>query len=104
MDLLAVLGNLKSLLHYSSKASILQCSVFFIVQLSHPYMSTGKTTASTRWTFAGKEKIMQFNNGNKSGVEDIHMTFGPVFILPFLNPFLRTLRKSVVIPAENHKA
>ena len=50
-DLLAVQGTLKSLLqHYSSKASIVQCSAFFIVQLSHPYMITGKTIALTRWT------------------------------------------------------
>ena len=55
LDLLAVQGTLKSLLqHHSSKASILQCSAFFIVQLSHPYMTTGKTTALTRWTFVDK--------------------------------------------------
>ena len=55
MDLLAVKGTLKSLLqHHSSKASILLCSAFFIVQLSHPYMTTGKTIALTRWTFIGK--------------------------------------------------
>ena len=55
LDLLAVPGTLKSLLqHHSSKSSILQCSVFFIVQLSHPYMTTGKAIASTRWTFVGK--------------------------------------------------
>ena len=53
LDLLAVQGTLKSLL-YSSKASILQCSAFFIVQLSHPYMTTGKTIALTTWTFVGK--------------------------------------------------
>ena len=53
--LLAVQGILKSLLqHHTSKASILQCSAFFTVQLSHPYMTTGKTTALTRWTFVGK--------------------------------------------------
>ena len=52
LDLLAVQGTLKSLLqHHSSKASILQCSAFFIVQLSHPYMTPGKTIALTRWTF-----------------------------------------------------
>ena len=57
LDLLAVQGTLKSLLqHHSSKASILWCSAFFIVQLSHPYMSTGKTIALTRWTFFGKKK------------------------------------------------
>ena len=55
LDLLAVQGTLKSLLqHHSSKASILWCSAFFTVQLSHPYMTTGKTVASTRWTFVGK--------------------------------------------------
>jgi len=54
-DLLAVQGTLKTLLqHHSSKTSILQCSAFFIVQLSHPYMTTGKTIALTRWTFVGK--------------------------------------------------
>ena len=55
LDLLDVQGTLKSLLqHHSSKASILQHSAFFIVQLSHPYMITGKTIALTRWTFVGK--------------------------------------------------
>ena len=54
-DLLAVQGTLKSLLqHHSSKAPILRCSAFFMVQLSHPYMTTGKTTALTIWTFVGK--------------------------------------------------
>ena len=54
MDLLAVQGTLKSLLqHHSSKESLLQCSAFFIVQLSHPYMTTGKTIALIRWTFFG---------------------------------------------------
>ena len=55
LDLLAVQGTLKNLLqHHGSKASILQCSAFFIVQISHPYMTTGKTIALTRWTFVGK--------------------------------------------------
>ena len=55
LDLLATQGTLKSLLqHHSSKASILQRSAFFIVQLSHPYMTTGKTVALNRWTFVGK--------------------------------------------------
>ena len=55
LDLLVVQGTLKRLLqHHSSKASILQCSAFFIVQFSHPYMTTGKTIALTRWTFVGK--------------------------------------------------
>ena len=62
MDLLAVQGTLKSLLqHHSSKAAILQCSNFFIVQLSHPYMTTGKTIALTKWTFAGKVMSLFFN-------------------------------------------
>ena len=62
LDLLAVQGTLKSLLqHHSSKASILQCSAFFIVQLSHPYMTTGKTIALTRETFVGKVMSLLFN-------------------------------------------
>ena len=62
LDLLAVQGTLKSLLqHHSSKASILQCSAFFIVQLSHPYLNTGKTIALTRWTFVGKVMSLLFN-------------------------------------------
>ena len=62
LDLLAVKGTLKSLLqHHSSKASILRHSDFFIVQLSHPYMTTGKTIALTRWTFAGKVMSLLFN-------------------------------------------
>ena len=61
-DLLAVQRTLKSLLeHHSSKASILQCSAFFIVQLSHPYMTTGKTIALTRWIFVGKVISLLFN-------------------------------------------
>ena len=62
LDLLAVQGTLKRLLqHHSSKASILWHSAFFIVQFSHPYMTTGKTTALTRRTFAGKVKSLLFN-------------------------------------------
>ena len=62
LDLLAVQGTLKSLLqHHSSKASILQHSAFFMVQLSHPYMTTGKTIALTIWTFAGKVMSLLFN-------------------------------------------
>ena len=61
LDLLAVQGTLKSLLqHHSSKASILQCSAFFIVQLSHPHMTTRKTIALTRWTFVGKVMSLVF--------------------------------------------
>ena len=62
LDLLAIQGTLKSLLqHHSSKASILQCSAFVIVQLSHPYKTTGKTIALTRWTFVGKVISLLFN-------------------------------------------
>ena len=62
LDLLTVQGTLKSLLqHHSSKASILQCSAFFIVQLSHLYMTTGKTIALTRRTFVGKVMSLLFN-------------------------------------------
>ena len=62
LDLLAVQGTLKRLLqHHSSKASVLQCSAFFIVQLSHPYMTTGKIIALTRWTFVAKVMSLPFN-------------------------------------------
>ena len=62
LDLLAVQGTLKSLLqHHRSKASILWCSAFFIVQLSHPYVTTGKTIALTRWTFDDKVMSLLFN-------------------------------------------
>ena len=62
LDFLAVQGTLKSILqHHSSKASILRCSAFFTVQLSHPYMTTGKTIALTRWIFVGKVMSLLFN-------------------------------------------
>ena len=62
LDILAVQGTIKSLFqHHSSKASILQCSDFLTVQLSHPYMTTGKTRALTRWTFVGKVMSLLFN-------------------------------------------
>ena len=62
LDLLAIQGTLKNLLqHHSSKATILQCSAFFMVQLSHPYMTTGKTIALTRWTFFGTVMTLPFN-------------------------------------------
>ena len=66
LDLLAVQGTLKSLLqHHSSKASNLQFSAFFIVQLSHPYMTTGKTIALTRRTFVGKVMSLLFNRQSR---------------------------------------
>ena len=62
LDLLAVQGTLKSLLqHYSSKASVLRCLALLIVQLSHPYVTTGKTIPLTRWTFVGKVMSLLFN-------------------------------------------
>ena len=62
LDFLAVQGTLKSLLqHHSSKASVLRCSAFFMVQLSHPCMTTGKTIALTRWIFVGKVMSLLFN-------------------------------------------
>ena len=61
LDLLAVQGTLKSLQHHSSKASVLRRSAFFIVQLSHPYMTTGKTIALTRQTFVGNVMSLLFN-------------------------------------------
>ena len=66
LDLLAVQGTLKSLLqHHSSKASILQRSAFLIVQLPHPYMTTGKTIALTRWAFVGKVMSLLFNMSSR---------------------------------------
>ena len=62
LDLLAVQGTQKSLLqHHNSKASVLRCSAFFMIQLSHPYMTTGKTIALTIWTFVGKVISLLFN-------------------------------------------
>ena len=73
LGLLAVQGTLKSLLqHHSSKASILRCSAFFIVHLSHPYMTTGKTIALTRWTFVDKVMSLLFNTLSR-----LVMTFLP---------------------------
>ena len=67
LDLLSVQGTLKSILqHHSSKASILRSSAFFVVQLLHPYMTTGKTRALTRWTFVGKVMSLLFNMLSRS--------------------------------------
>ena len=76
LDLLAVQGTLESLLqHHSSKASILQCSAFFIVQFSHPYMTTGKTIALTRWTFVGKVMSLLFNMLSMLGIAFLPSVF-----------------------------
>ena len=72
LDLLAVQGTLKSLLqHYSSKASILRRSAFFTVQLSHPYMTTGKTIALTRHTFVGKVMFLVLNGWSKLSFQGV---------------------------------
>ena len=73
LDFLAVQGTLKSLLqHHSSKASILPCSAFFTVQLSHPYMTTGKPITLTRWTFVGKVMSLLFNMLLRSAINKDH--------------------------------
>ena len=84
LDLLAIQGTLNSLQHHSSKASILRCSNFFMVQLSHPYMTTGKTTALTRWTFVGKVMSVLFNMLSR-----LVITFLPrskCLLIPWLQP------------------
>ena len=74
LDLLAVHRTLRSLLqHHSSKASILRCSAFFTVQLSHPYMTTGKTIALTRWTFVGTVISLLFNMLSRLVITFLHM-------------------------------
>ena len=76
LDLLAAQGTLKSLLqHHSSKASILPRSAFFIVQLSHPYMTNGKTIALTRWTFVGKLISLLFNMLSRFSKEQASFNF-----------------------------
>ena len=75
LDFLAVQVTLNTLLHHSSKASIFQCSAFFIVQLPHPYMTTGKTIALTRWTFVGKVMSLLFNmlSGLHTGKQSVFL-------------------------------
>ena len=80
LDLLAVQGTLKSLLqHHSSKASILQCSAFFMVQLSWPYMATGKTIALTMWTFVGKVMSLLMNMLYRSVIAFLPRSKGLLF-------------------------
>ena len=96
MDLLAVQGILKSLLqHHSSKASILRCSAFFIVQLSHPYMTTGKTIALTRWTFVGKVMSRFFNMLSRSRSKHLLISWLQSPSAVILEP---TKIKSVTVP------
>ena len=85
LDLLAVQGTLKSLLqHHSSRASIFQCSAFFRVQLSHPYMTTGKTMALTRQTFVGKVMSLLFNM--LSGLVIIFLPRSKRLLISWLQP------------------
>ena len=97
MDLLAVQGTLKILLHlHSSKASFLQHSAFFTVQLSHPYMTTGKIIALTRWTFVGKVMSLLFNMlsrlvitflpRSKQGASDLFKSRASQVVLVVKNP------------------
>ena len=110
-DLLAVQETLKSLLqHHSSKASILQCSAFFILQLSHPYITTEKTITLTRWTFVGKVMSLLFNMPSR-----LIITFLPrskCFIISWLKspsarilepPKIKSLTVSIVSPPIWHE-
>ena len=101
LDLLAVQGTLKNLLqHHSSKASILQCSAFFTVQFSHPYMTTGKTIALTRRTFVGKVMFLLFNMLSRLVITFLPrskrlliscLQSGPYNICPLLSPSLHEM-------------
>ena len=111
LDLLIVQGTLKSLLqHHSSKASILQHSAFFTVQLSHPYITTGKTIALTRWTFVGKLMSLLFNM-----LSSLVITFLPrskCLLISWLQslsavilepPKIKSLTVSIVFPSICHE-
>ena len=111
LDLLAVQGTLKSLLqHHSSKSSILQCSAFFIVQLSHPYMTTGKSISLTRWTFAGKVMSLLFNILSRLVIAFlprskrllISWLQSPPAVI-FEHPKLKSLTVSIVSPSICHE-
>ena len=92
LDLLAVQGTLKSLQHHSSKASILWCSPFFIVQLSHPYMTTGKTIALTRRTFVGKVMSLLFYMLSRlvNNILKIYFSYNHSDLMYCNHPFLYT--------------
>ena len=98
LDLLAVQGTLKSLLqHHSSKASILQRSAFFTVQLAHPHMTTGKTIASTRWTFVGKIMPLLFNMLSRLVITryQLIISFDLCKLSIYLYPCLILIKRSV---------
>ena len=96
LDLLAVQGTLKSLLqHHSSKASILWHSAFFIVQLSHPYMTTEKTIALTRWTFVGKIMSLLFNMLSRLVIAFLPRSIQPLsFVRLFMTPWTAACQAS----------
>ena len=111
LDLLEVQGTLKSLLqHHSSKASILQCSAFFIVQISHPYMTTKKTIALTRWTFVSKVMSLLLNMLSRSVLAFLprskHLLFSwvqPPFAV-ILEPLkIKSVTVSIVSPPICHE-
>ena len=108
LDLLAVQGTLKSLLqHHSSKASILQCSAFFIVQLSHPYVTTGKTITLTRWNFVDKVISLLFNMLSRLVI--ILLRNKCLLISWLQSPFavileLRKIKSAAVSPSVCHEA
>ena len=110
-DLPAVQGTPKSLLqHHSSKASILQCSAFLMVQLSHPYMTTGKTIALTRWTFVDKAVPLFFNMLSRLVIASLPR--GKRFLISWLQspsavilepPKIKTATVSTVFPSISHE-
>ena len=111
LDLLAVQETLKSLLqHHSSKGSVLQCSAFFIVQLSHPYMTTGKIKALTRWIFVGKAMSLLFNMLSRLVVTYLprskHLLISwlqsPSLVI-FEPPKIKSLTVSIVSPSICHE-
>ena len=96
LDLLIVQGTLKSLLqHHSSKASILWCSAFLIVQLSHPYMTTGKTIALTRQILVGKVRSLLFNMLSRLVIAFLPRS------KRLLNPWLQSLSAVILEPPQN---
>ena len=108
--LLAVQGALKSLLqHHSSKVSVLQHSVFFIVQLSHPYMTTGKIIALTRWTFVSKVMFLLFNMLSKLVIaffpssKCLNFTAAVTICSDFGSPKIKSVTVSTVVPSICHE-
>ena len=103
LDLLAVQGTLKSLLqHHSSKASVLRCSAFFIVQLSHPYMTIGKTIALTKQTFVDKVMSLLFNMLSRLGIT--FLSGSKHLLIAWLqSPFAVTLEPATVSPSICHE-